>query len=168
MPLSASAQDSEEDGSWLERWHPEAVEDPAKPAPEPASEEPALEMKLDADGVQITPSQPRTVDGYTLEEMKLRVKRAKIGLGASAASVPVGVALGLGGRSRCIASDYWGGTCKTLAIIGGTVLVAGGVAVIVTVVMLGIRNRKLRRLQEAHHASPHRVQWDLAQSRLMF
>ena len=51
MPLSASAQDSEEDGSWLERWHPEAVEDPAKPAPEPASEEPALELKLGADGV---------------------------------------------------------------------------------------------------------------------
>jgi membrane associated rhomboid family serine protease len=33
---------------------------------------------------------------------------------------------------------------------------------------LGARKRKLRRLQEAHYATPRRVQWDLARSRLVF
>ena len=61
LPQSASAQE-------------------AAPTPEPASEEPALQLKLDSAGVEAVPSAPRTVDGYTLEETELRVRRAKIGL----------------------------------------------------------------------------------------
>jgi hypothetical protein len=30
------------------------------------------------------------------------------------------------------------------------------------------RKRKLRRLEQAHYGKPHRVQWDLARSRLVF
>ncbi|MDB4278321.1 hypothetical protein N9917_01825 [Deltaproteobacteria bacterium] len=174
MPLSASAQDSEEDGSWLERWHPEALEDPAKPAPEPASEEPALELKLDADGVQVTPSQPRTVDGYTLEEMELRVKRAKIGLGVSVGAFMLGSVMAAVAVAEWVpgfyASSYpphpaW------VAPVGwtGVVLMTGGLVGIVTAGTLRRRRTRDRdSLRPAHHARPHPVQWDPAQSRLVF
>jgi hypothetical protein len=39
---------------------------------------------------------------------------------------------------------------------------------IVSGILLGKRKRKLRELQEAHYGTPRRVQWDLAQSRLVF
>jgi hypothetical protein len=39
---------------------------------------------------------------------------------------------------------------------------------IISGALLGVRKRKLRRLQEAHYGAPRRVQWDLAQSRLVF
>ena len=39
---------------------------------------------------------------------------------------------------------------------------------IVTGSMLGVRKRERRRLQEAHYERPRRVQWDLAQSRVVF
>jgi hypothetical protein len=39
---------------------------------------------------------------------------------------------------------------------------------IATGILLGVRKRKLRRLQEAHYGRPRRVQWDLAQSRVVF
>ena len=39
---------------------------------------------------------------------------------------------------------------------------------IVTGALLGARKRKLRTLQEAHYGRPHRVQWDIARSRLVF
>ena len=57
----------------------EADEEPV-PSSETASEEPALQLELTPAGVDIAPSPPRTDDGYTLEEMDVRVRRAKIGL----------------------------------------------------------------------------------------
>ena len=39
---------------------------------------------------------------------------------------------------------------------------------IATGILLGVRKRKRLSLQEAHYGTPHRVQWDLAQSRLVF
>jgi len=134
-PLSVSAQAGEEEvGSRLERWHPEAFVDPAsKPTPsEPASEGPALQLELDSAGVEVVPSPPRTVDGYTLEETELRVRRTKIGLG-----------------------------------ISGGVFV-GGVGMIASAVILGRGRTELSELQEAHYGRPRRVQWDLAQSRVVF
>ena len=71
LPLSASAQDAE-GGTTAE----ENLQEPAPPS------EPALKLELDDAGVEVTPSAPRTSDGYTLEEMELRAKRAKIGIGA--------------------------------------------------------------------------------------
>jgi hypothetical protein len=93
LPLSASAQDAAVSAT------PEpSAEEPAPPS-EPAPEEPALQLKLDSAGVDVTPSPPRTADGYTLRrrEMRLRVKRAKIGLGVSAVVMVVGTALAFGG-----------------------------------------------------------------------
>jgi hypothetical protein len=44
----------------------------------------------------------------------------------------------------------------------------GAVGMIISGALLGVRKRKLRRLQEAHYGAPRRVQWDLARSRLVF
>ena len=62
LPQSVSAQAGEE-GTTVQP----SAEEPA-PSSEPASKEPALQLKLDAAGVDVTPSPPRTVDGYTLED----------------------------------------------------------------------------------------------------
>jgi hypothetical protein len=37
------------------------------PSTEPAPEEPSLQLKLDDAGVEVAPTPPRTVDGYTMD-----------------------------------------------------------------------------------------------------
>ena len=88
VPLSLSAQDAEE-GATSEP----NLQEPA-PSSEPAPEEPALQLRLDSAGVAVAPSPPRTEDGYTLEEMELRVERAKIGIGVSGGVFLAGVVMG--------------------------------------------------------------------------
>jgi hypothetical protein len=151
-PLSATAQAGEEGAT-----------------SESNLQEPALQLKLDAAGVDVAPSPLRTADGYTLEEMDVRVRRAKIGIGSSAAAFFVGgilVATGLGGECS------WGGgaereKCDRRAYAGTALAAGGAVGMIVSGILLGKRRQKLRRLQQAHYG-PHRVQWDLAESRLAF
>jgi len=58
-------------------------------APEPPSQD-ALQLEIGADGVDLVPSPPRTVDGYTRKEMEHRVHRAKVGVGVSALPLLVG------------------------------------------------------------------------------
>jgi hypothetical protein len=153
LPLSAGAQTGQEGTDSEPNLH------------EPAPEEPALQLKLDAAGVEVTPSPSRTEDGYTLEELELRVQRAKIGLGVSAAVLAVGGALTAAGAVS-FSNDIYGGTG---ALWGGVALAIGGVVgMITTGAMLTDRKRKLRRLQEAHYGTPRRAQWDLARSRLVF
>jgi len=137
---------------------------------QPAPEEPALQLKLDSAGVEAVPSAPLTADGYTLQEMDVRVRRAAIGIGSSAAAFFVGgilLATGLGGACS------WGGgaereKCDRRAYAGTALAAGGAVGMIVTGSMLGVRKRERRRLQEAHYGTPHRAQWDLARSRLVF
>jgi hypothetical protein len=45
---------------------------------------------------------------------------------------------------------------------------AGGAGMIASGIVLGVRKRKLRELQQADYGTPRRVQWDLSQSRLVF
>jgi len=142
---------------------------------EPAPETSALQLKLDSAGVEAVPSAPRTADGYTLEEMDLRVRRAKIGLGSSAAVVFAGgMFLGFGiGESLsnfCIFGD-----CAPLPrrydvyIWTGTALVVGGFAgMIASGILLGRRKRDRDSLRQAHYGRPRRVQWDMETSRVVF
>jgi hypothetical protein len=142
LPLSASAQDAAVSAT------PEpSAEEPAPPS-EPAPEEPALQLKLDSAGVDVTPSPPRTADGYTLRrrEMGLRVKRAKIGLGVSAVVMVVGTALAFGGgaASICLSEPCSRATGLTIT---GSIMAGGGAAGMVACgILLGVRKRKLRRL----------------------
>jgi hypothetical protein len=135
-PLSVSAQDGEESTT---------VEPSAE---EPAPEEPALQLKLDAAGVEVTPSPSRTEDGYTLEETELRVKRAKMGLLAPAALIVAGVPLLVRGRtSDCAYDAYWSFVeserCRRLRTSGMALTVSGGVGMIVGSILVGVRKRDL-------------------------
>jgi len=64
--------------------------------------------------------------------------------------------------------DFDTGEGGAILWAGFAVATGGFVGMITTGALLGVRKRKLRRLQEAHYATPRRVQWDLAQSRLVF
>jgi hypothetical protein len=257
-PLSVGAQAGEEG-----RTSEPSLQQPP-PSSEPESEEPALQLKLDEAGVEVTPSPPRTFLGYTLEELELRKRRAAFGLIAPAAvtiagvtslvlgrngacrneyegivvsercnwlrgsgialttagSVGIIVGLGLlGARKRAlswaekpyIADTYilevrvkrarrWLISTSVILGVGVVLLVAGAVhsalnppppdesleipngllvagamvsgagsaGMLVSGAMLGDGKRKLRRLQRAHYGTPRRVQWDFAQSRLVF
>ena len=152
----------------------EADEEPV-PSSETASEEPALQLELTPAGVDIAPSPPRTDDGYTLEEMDVRVRRAKIGLGSSAAVLFAGgMFLGFGMSGDC-GLEFCFGECTPQPkrcgafVWTGTALSVGGFAgMIASGILLHRRKRDRDSLREAHYGRSHRVQWDLERSRFVF
>ena len=167
LPQSVSAQDAEE-GATSEP----NLEQPAAPSSEPAPEEPALQLKLDSAGVDVGPSPPRTVDGYTLEEMELRVQRARIGRWSSAGAFVVGTGMAFGalGAAFCWSNEP---DCPAgwVAPVGwtGMVLMVGGISGMIACGILKRRRRRDRdRLRQAHYGRPPRVQWDPAESRFVF
>jgi hypothetical protein len=121
----------------------------------------------------------RTRLGYTPEEAQLRVKRARIGLGVSAGITVLGVAFvtaGSVGQCRdyagawvCQGGDCWQipppSWCQPLTIAGAT-FTATGVAGMITAGFLSLRRTRDR--DWLRQGRPRRVQWDLAQSRLVF
>jgi hypothetical protein len=168
LPLSVSAQTGEEATTAEPN-----LEEPAASS-EPAPEEPALQLRLDDAGVEVVPSPPRTTDGYTLGEMDVRVRRAQIGVGVSVFAFVAGVNMGFVAMANfescflaweCPEYPDWvgpvGWTGFTLAMGGLTGMITSGVL---------LRNSRHGRdwLRPAHHGTPRRVQWDLAQSRLVF
>lgn len=146
-PVSVSAQDNEA-GTTSEP----SPEESAPPS-EPALEEPALQLQLDDSGVGVVPPPQRTPDGYTLEEMELRAKRAKIGLGVSAASLVVGgVLVGVAIPNLTCAEGLSGGSgnCpipgwSLPVFVTGVTLAGGGVLGLITA---GSRKRTM-----ANHAT---------------
>jgi hypothetical protein len=190
VPLSVSAQAGEEGATSSEpareegglsprvrkrtrqKWDPHVYEVPSS---EPATEEPALQLQLDDAGLGVVPPPPRTPDGYTLEEAELRVKRAKIGFGVSGVAFFAGVMMGfvaMANRESCFLA--WG-ECPEypdwVAPVGwtGLTLAMGGlVGMAVSGVMLRTRKRDRNWLRQAQRTTPRRVQWDLAQSRVVF
>ena len=111
LPLSAGAQAGEEHS--LSFWHDEALKIalfssyPA-PSPDTAPEEPALQLKLDDGGVEVTPTPegfyiveptPTPEGFYVVEPTELRVERARgakigIGVGVTLGVALVGLAIG--------------------------------------------------------------------------
>jgi hypothetical protein len=164
LPLSVGAQDAEEG----------AISEPAlkhpSPSSEPAPEDPALQLKLDSAGLAVAPSPLRTVDGYTLEEMDVRVRRAAFGIVGSAVAFFVGATGGAPGVG--VEGGGGGGPQRFMGAgraSAATALAAGGaVGMIAAGILLGARKRKRLSLQEADYGRPRRVKWGLAQSRLVF
>lgn len=122
------------------------------------------------DSNDLVPGPPRTAEGHTLQDMELRVKRARIGVGVSAAPLVVGgVLFGVSYFELCV-----GGSCPPdagwtpLRVAGVTLMTCGAAWMIATGTLYGVRKRKLRRQQQAHHETPRRVQWDLARAGLVF
>jgi hypothetical protein len=143
LPQAASAQAGEEGAASEPN-----LQEPA-PSSEPASEAPALQLKLDDAGVDVVPSPPRTVDGYTLEQMELRVKRAKMGLLAPAALIVAGVPLWVRGKtSDCASFDPFVQVsqerCTRLRTSGAALTVSGAVGMIVGSILVGVRKGDLR------------------------
>ena len=171
LPLSVSAQPAEEDS--LSSWQVDEGTSLEQSAPE----EPALQLELDDAGVGVVPPPPRTLDGYTLEEMELRVKRARIGLGVSAGVFALGLAMFISGAAGDCAYTYYGfvpaseappARCDPL-LYGGTVISLFGIVGMITSGVLLRRHKHDRdRLRRAHHGTPRRAQWDLTRSRLVF
>jgi hypothetical protein len=157
-PLSASAQG---EGSTPNLRQPQS---------ERAQEASALQLKLDADGVDVLAGSARTRDGYTLKEMERRVQRAKRGLGVSVVPLAIGgifMTVGTMGNG-CFWNSEPPEQCDRMLYAGVGLAAVGAAGMIAAGILLGVRKRKLRRLEEAHYGTPHRVQWDLAQSRLVF
>lgn len=138
---------------------------------ESAPDEPALQLKLDSAGIEAEPRAPRTGDGYTLKEMELRVKRAKIGLWSTAgATVLGGVLIGtwVGCEARAEPTDEALLACGGVLMSGVSIGFSGAVGMIVTGALLGVRKRNLRELKQAHYGRPRRAHWDLARSLVVF
>jgi hypothetical protein len=130
----------------------------------------AVELQVDEAGVEVVPSRLRTIDGYTLEEMQLRVKRAKIGLWSTAGATVLGGVI-IGAWVGCQLRDETADAivaCPGACFSGFAIGFSGAVGMIVTGALLGARKRKLREFDEAQHGKPHRVRWDVAQSRVVF
>ncbi|MBW2381863.1 MAG: hypothetical protein JRG70_20425 [Deltaproteobacteria bacterium] len=110
-------------------------------------------------------SQPQTVDGYTLEKMDLRIRRARIGLlSTMGVSLLGGVLIGIGVSQL----DLNTGEGNVLLWTGFSVAAGGLIGMVTTGGILAHRKRKRRGLQEADYRAPRRVQWDLEESRLVF
>ena len=144
LPFGVSAQTGQE-GAIQEPTVEESL-----PSPEPAPEQPALELKLDDDSVKLAPGSYRLPDREpTFEEMELRVRRAKIGFGVSAGVAGAGLMLVPVGYG--IASDGGAPGADTAMIAGAAIALAGAIA---SYTALGIwihRKRKLRRMREDHY-----------------
>ena len=160
-PRSVSAQ-AEKEGKTSEP----NTEEPATSS-EPASEEPALQLELTPAGVDVAPSPPRTVNGYTLEETDVRVRRAKIGLWSTAGAAVVGGVM-IGASVHCMSGKTFEDACWGPFLSGVVIGFSGAVGMIVTGAMLGKRKRKLREFEETGYGRPHRVQWELKTSRVVF
>jgi hypothetical protein len=87
-PGSPAEPSAEEPVRGVRRWHPEAFTDPSKPASEPA-----LQLELDAAGVEVT---PKTAPLTIAEQNRLRKRRVRIGVGVFVGLVLVGAAIGGG------------------------------------------------------------------------
>ena len=166
---------------WLLQGQPRIDPEPATRLP-PLSEGSWLRLELDFAGVRVVPMPPSKLELVPPPKLELdsagmevRVRRAKIGIGVS--TVPI-----LVGGIIAISSEFVGGfdfwveprtpeeevTRRRVLGIGIAFMGVGAASMIATGILLGVRKRKLRRFQEVADLGHRRVQWDLAQSRLVF
>ena len=83
------AQSTEPTRSRLERWHPEAFEDPKKPASEPA-----IKLEVDSTALEVTPTAPPTLEELERQKKKRRRRGIGIGVGVTLGVAVVGLAIG--------------------------------------------------------------------------
>jgi len=174
LPLSASAQDAEE----VETSEPNVVK--AVPASEPAPDEPALQLQLDDTGVEVAPGYPpRTAEGYTLEQAEHAVETDRRGLIISSVFFGVGVGALAGGLAWGPHAECGDDDPATfdicippgpiiLGTLGAVMATGGFIGMAIKGSRLAKTRSELHELKESHHGKPHRVQWDLARSRLVF
>ena len=172
LPQSASAQAGEEG----------ATSEPnlQEPSSEPAPEEPALQLQLDDTGVEVAPGYPpRTAEGYTLEQAEHAVETDRRGLIISSVFFGVGVGALAGGLAWGPHAECGDDDPATfdicippgpiiLGTLGAVMATGGFIGMAIKGSRLAKTRSELRELKESHYGKPHRVQWDLARSRLVF
>ncbi len=143
--------------------------------PRGASAQTEEHAPLELESTHVAPTTPTTSNGYDLEQMDVRVRRARIGLISTAAATVVGLPLLLAGlyHENCFFDDLFSPAgqprwCSPARFTGAVLLAGGSAGVIATGILLGVRKRKRRVLQNAHYRRPRKVQWDLASSRVVF
>jgi hypothetical protein len=173
-PLSAGAQTGQEGAASEPN-----LQEPA-PSSEPAPEEPALQLQLDDTGVEVAPGYPpRTAEGYTLEQAEHVVETDRRGLIISSVFFGVGVGALAGGfawgpHAECGDDDpATFDVCIppgpiVLGTLGAVMATGGLIGMAIKASSLAKTRSELRELKESHYGKPHRVQWDLARSRLVF
>ncbi len=143
--------------------------------PQGASAQTEEQVSLKLESSHVAPTPATTSNGYSLEQMDVRVRRARIGLISTAAAAFVGLPLFLGGiyHQDCLFGGLFSlepeaKWCTPVASTGFVLMLGGSVGMIATGILLGVRKGKRRSLQEAHYGKPRKVQWDLASSRVVF
>jgi hypothetical protein len=106
--------------------------------------------------------------------MELRVKRARTGLLVSGMSMLGGAVLLLAGGleyadcAGSIGDCFVPSAAGPLMITGGVLMAGGFVGLVASGILKRNRKRDRDSLREARFGGPRRVQWDLAESRLVF
>lgn len=163
-PLAANAQTGDESDSSLEPGQSESVAAP---------EEPAMKLELDSAGIGVTSSQPRTPDGFTLEQLDRKVRNAKIGVGVSVPLMLAGTTMTVLAASGSICISF-GSPCQTpnwvapVGISGGILALGGLVGMIASSVLLRRAKQKRKLLIEESSRKPRSARWDLESGRLLF
>ena len=160
LPLSASAQ-AEEEAATSEP----NLQEPA-PSSEPADEEGDLSGDWWHPEAFAAPAYEPPSASKGQEHGRHRMHPAGIVCLTMTGVTVVGAVLVGVGMTRPSTGDL---NRDIAPVAAGTVLMmVGGVGMIISGVMWGKRTRQGRRLEEARYERPRRVQWDLAQSRLVF
>ncbi|MGB8224432.1 MAG: hypothetical protein WCF10_17705, partial [Polyangiales bacterium] len=176
-PQNVAAQAGEEGGSAVEQSHSKAsaVSHAQHHAGsfkdreiQRRSPTPALQLGVDSAGLKVTPSAPLTAEELKLQEMDLRVRRARIALGVSVVPIFIGAILAGVGAGNSIFSQDDTSSADAAVIAGSAIMGAGGVSMIATGILLGVRKHQRREFKETQHGTARRLQWDLQTSRLVF
>jgi hypothetical protein len=103
-----------------------------------------VDQNAPALAVAASSDEPETTSlGLRLEEVKLRVRRARIGLLSMTGVFVVGTSLYVGTAART-----WTGTGPDpLRVVGASLFVSGAVGMLATGIVLGVRNRQLNELE---------------------
>ena len=159
---SASAQDAEQRATSEPN-----LEEPA-PSSEPSDEEGGLSPR-----VRERTRQQWDPDAYDLPSAskgqahrRQGMHPAGIGFLTTTGVTVVGAVLVGVGMTRPSTGDLNRDIAPVAA--GAVLMMVGGVGMIISGAIWGRRTRQGRRLTEAHYGRPQRVQWDLAESRLVF
>lgn len=169
FPFSVNAQDAA-----VSPTTEPSAEEPA-PSAEATPDERALQLQLEAAGVEVVPIPPtlleprKEADWQEMEstEARVKLKRAWIGFGVSAAGLVAGGMTIFAANLKCGWGE-WTESCNGMENAGIVLISAGGVGMIATGSLVGARKRKLRRLEEAGYHRPRRASWDLARWGLVF
>lgn len=115
---------------------------------------------------------PGKLDGYTLADLELRTRRAKLGLIAPAGVLIVGIApLTLGMKGAC--ENQYGivdnDRCRRLRTAGLVLMISGAVGLIIDGLIVAARKRQEReRRATPFYSSRSRFYWDVTRTAFVF